>query len=207
MSLSEENELLRITQYGEPILRRKSAPVGAFTPDLLTLSKRMLSTMYHAEGIGLAAQQVDCTAAICVVDIGEATAETGPTVLDGKTIPAELLMPLVLVNPVWQEAGGDIISWEEGCLSIEGIRAEVERPETIEVRYQDIQGHAHQLHCQGLLARCIQHEIDHLQGVLFIDRLTPRQKNRLRARLKKLKENTSFTTEEAESAEQRGNAI
>lgn len=181
-------EPLRITQYGEAILRRKSSPVKSFTPDLEELAERMIHTMYQAEGIGLAAQQVDRTEAICVVDIGESATDTGTTVFDGKPLPAELLMPLVLINPKWQEEGSEVIPWEEGCLSIQGIRAEVERPANILVRFQDLQGNAHELSCGGLLARCILHELDHLQGVLFVDRVSPRTKSRLRTRLKKLKE-------------------
>jgi peptide deformylase len=163
---------LKIVHYNHPVLRRRGERVTVFNAALLRLAEEMVATMHEAGGIGLAAQQVDRAVQLCVVDLRDADRDF-TWELDGARPPLELFMPLALANPVVTVAPGtpkDIV--EEGCLSFPGIRGEVARPEAIVVQFQDERGVAHVLKCDGLLARCIQHEADHLNGVLFIERMT-----------------------------------
>ena len=127
--------------------------------------------MHAAHGIGLAAQQVGRAIQLCVVDLREIEAQFSWT-LDGARPPLELFMPLIIVNPEIAIArGAEKEISEEGCLSFPNIRGDVERPKAIAVKFLDERGVPHTLACDGLLARCIQHEVDHLNGVLFIDRM------------------------------------
>ncbi len=179
--------VLRVTQYGEPVLREKGETVKRFDGDLARLARDMRETMEAHEGIGLAAQQVGVTLRLCVVDLGAAAAETGITLLDGKMVPPAVLMPLFLVNPRVETAPPvEVGVMEEGCLSFRGIRGDVPRPNRIEVNYADLDGQNHILVCEELLARCIQHEVDHLEGVLFIDRMSQSDFRRLRKKLRRL---------------------
>lgn len=176
--------VMRVTQYGEPILRHPAKPVTVFDEALRDLARDMIETMVAAEGIGLAAQQVGIDQLICVVDPGE----TDPPYrcrIDGREQPMELILPLVLINPVMTESG-EKISFEEGCLSIPEVRGNVSRPDTVHLRYQDLDGDPHELEANGLLARVIQHEVDHLQGVLFVDHLLDREKRSVSGKLRRL---------------------
>jgi len=182
--------MLRITQYGESILREKGAPVTEFNHDLKQLAKDMLTTMYAEEGIGLAAQQVGIAKQIFVMDL---QLEDRPVsffyTLDGKTPPLTLIMPLTVVNPKikTQEPRAP---YEEGCLSFPGIRGEVVRDTRVEMRYQDLDGASHEIVCEGIFARVILHEYDHLQGVLFIDHMPPQTLRPLQTKIKRLKRAT-----------------
>ena len=182
---------LRVTQFGEPILRQKGRPVETFDDSLKSLADSMVETMYAEEGIGLAAQQIGKPLQLCVVDVNF---QEGPPpfyyLLDGKTPPMDLIMPLVLVNPEVAAQGPDTEAYEEGCLSFPDIRAPVSRVRRIEVSYQDLQGYPHHLECDGLLARVILHEADHLHGILFIDHLTPKELKKIESKVKKLKRTT-----------------
>ncbi len=163
---------LRIVHYNEPVLRRKGVKIEVFEAALATLAAQMVETMHEAAGIGLAAQQVGRAIQLCVVDLREAEAEF-TWELDGARPPLELFMPMTIANPVVTVAPPSAETvYEEGCLSFPKIRGDVERPDRIMVKFQDQQGVPHTLTCDGLLARCIQHEVDHLNGVLFIDRMT-----------------------------------
>ena len=179
---------LRVTLYGETILREKGQPVQAFDAELHQLAKDMLATMYEHEGIGLAAQQVGKALMFCVVDLqvppGERIEFT--FTLDGKTLPIDLIMPLELANPVVEPITDDERPYDEGCLSFPDIRGEVMRPERIRVTYQDLNGAKHVLETGGLLARVILHEVDHLNGVLFIDRMNKDVYRVIRSRVNKL---------------------
>jgi peptide deformylase len=149
----------------------------------------MLETMHAAGGIGLAAQQIGQAIQICVVDLRKA--DTGYTwQLDGKKPPKELIMPLTLVNPAVAAEREPTTVSEEGCLSFPEIRGDVTRPDRIRVQYRDVQGHPHTLDCTGLFSRCIQHEADHLNGVLFIDRMDKPTLATLDPALKALKKQT-----------------
>jgi len=181
--------LLRIVHYNEPILHKKGDKITGFDAALARLANDMIESMHEAAGIGLAAQQVGRTIQLCIVDLRQAQAEY-MWQLDGTTPPKELIMPLVLVNPkVAAEPKPTTVS-EEGCLSFPEIRGDVLRPDRITVQYQDVQGHAHTLTCTGLLSRCVQHEVDHLNGVLFIDRMDKKTIARLEPALKALKKQT-----------------
>ena len=158
---------LTILEYPDPRLRTKAAPVEAVDDALRTLASNMLETMYEAPGIGLAATQVDRHIRMLVADVSE-----------------ERDQPHVLINPEIVEAEGSMIN-EEGCLSVPEIFAKVNRAETIKVRYLNEQGEQTQMAADGLLAICIQHEMDHLDGKLFVDYLSDLKRNMIRKRLAK----------------------
>ncbi|MEQ9825502.1 MAG: peptide deformylase [Puniceicoccaceae bacterium] len=183
--------MLRITHYGESVLTRKGTEITVFDEALLNLADAMVDTMYEADGIGLAAQQIDQPIMLCVVDVAPEGAEVDFAYeLDGKTPPIDLIMPMALVNPRILKVSEDTDVLEEGCLSFPGIRGEVRRPLAIEVTYQDLEGASHNLKCDGILARCIQHEVDHLNGILFTDRMDSKTRKSLKTELRELKEAT-----------------
>jgi peptide deformylase len=180
---------LRIVHYNDPVLRKKGDPVKVFDAALTLLAEQMTATMHTAAGIGLAAQQVGRALQFCVVDLRE-TDRDFSWELDGGRPPLELFMPLVLANPVVAILPSDKTVYEEGCLSFPEIRGDVIRPDVIRVTYQDLQGTAHTLLCDGLLARCIQHEVDHLNGTLFIDRMEKKVRTKLEKEIKELGQRT-----------------
>ncbi len=162
---------LPIVHYNEPILHQKGVKVTAFDAALRKFAAEMIEAMHAAEGIGLAAQQVGRAVMVCVIDLRPARADFTWT-LDGAQPPLDLFMPMVLVNPVVSVVPGtDDYVYEEGCLSFPHIRGDVVRPDAVTVKYRDEHGVPHELTCDGLLGRCVQHEVDHLHGVLFIERM------------------------------------
>jgi peptide deformylase len=162
---------LRIVHYNEPVLRTKGAKVKGFDQALATLAREMIVTMHEANGIGLAAQQIGQALQLCVVDLRDSERDFNWE-LNGSRPPLELFMPLVLVNPaITLTPGVPETLYEEGCLSFPEIRGNVPRREGVTVKFQDERGVPHTLTCDGLFARCIQHEVDHLNGVLFIERM------------------------------------
>ena len=162
---------LRIVHYNDPVLRQKGAKVTTFDAALAKFAAAMVEAMHEAAGIGLAAQQVGRAIQLCVVDLRAAEADFGWE-LDGVKLPLDLFMPLAIANPqIKVTPKTDVLIYEEGCLSFPKIRADVDRPDAITVKFQDERGLAHTLSCDGLLSRCIQHEADHLNGILFIDRM------------------------------------
>lgn len=174
-------ENLSIIEYPAPALRAKATPVERVDDDLRAVARRMIDLMYEAEGIGLAAPQVGLSIRLFVADVpptddGERSIDASPaTATNG---------PKVFFNPVIERFIGPPKAGEEGCLSLPEIRGDVLRPPQIVVRALDIDGREFTLHAADLLARCIQHEIDHLDGVLIIDRFVPgsRLKNRAAVR-------------------------
>lgn len=180
---------LKIVHYNDPILRKKGAPVTAFNATLKKLAEHMTEAMHAAEGIGLAAQQVGQALQLCVIDLRPAEAKFNWS-YDGARLPLELFMPLALVNPEVAAVPEPETVYEEGCLSFPGIRGDVVRPDEITVKFKDVTGHAHVLQCDGLLARCVQHEVDHLNGVLYIDRMAKDVLALLEPELKALKKQT-----------------
>ena len=178
---------LRVTTYGEPILRQKGEPVTVFDGSLKQLFNDMVETMLEEEGVGIAAQQVDRALMLCVVDVSLLPDEEIDFQLDGLRPPVELIMPMALVNPVIKPLPGKTITGEEGCLSFPGIRGDVPRQERVHVTFQDLEGKPHSLVCSGWFARVVQHEVDHLNGQLFVDHMDKRQLRLLEGRLKKLK--------------------
>ncbi|MDH6264887.1 peptide deformylase [Rhizobium sp. SG_E_25_P2] len=141
----------------DPILRQTSALLEDVTPEVQSLASDMLETMYDAPGIGLAAIQVGVPKRMVVIDLHK---------------EGEDKKPQVFINPEILSSGDDRSSYEEGCLSIPDYYAEVERPAAIRVRYVDLDGKIQEIEADGLLATCLQHEIDHLNGVLFIDHIS-----------------------------------
>ena len=161
--------LRKIELLGAEVLRQKATDVPAPGPELDRLVADMFETMYDARGIGLAAPQIGLSQRLIVVDVKEEDAE-----------------PMALLNPVVAEFAGPVEKYEEGCLSIPGVSAHVERPVTCVVDALDQRGNPVRIEADGMLARCLQHEIDHLDGVLFIDRLSPIKRNMLLKKYRKL---------------------
>ena len=185
--------VLEIKFYGESILHKKGRSVETFGEPLRQFSMDMLETMHDASGIGLAAQQVGEALQFCVVEAPQEL-EEGPIpikcILDGRPTPQDLLMPISLANPVVTLRAQPTEFREEGCLSFPEIRGDVERPLEISVTFQDLGGNLHTLECEGLLARCIQHEVDHLNGKLFIDRMNKKDLLAIQPDIKALKKET-----------------
>ncbi|MBI5450418.1 MAG: peptide deformylase [Gammaproteobacteria bacterium] len=161
--------ILHILHYPDERLRRKAVPVTSFGPPLQRLISDMLETMYDAPGVGLAAPQVDVDQRLLVIDISE-----------------DRSRPLCLINPEILECS-DSEQMEEGCLSVPGVYEKVERAAWVRVRAQDRDGTSFELEADGLLAVCIQHEIDHLEGKLFVDYLSSLKRKRLDKRLDKMR--------------------
>lgn len=182
---------MRVTQYGEPVLRQVGAEVTDFGADLAALSQSMVETMNAAEGVGLAAQQINLALQVCVVDVTYLADEGLEYRLDGRCPPLELIMPLTLVNPQLRVVDERTVWGEEGCLSFPGVRGDVPRAAGIEVRYQDTRGVEHILECSGWFARVVQHEVDHLNGRLFIDLMKKRQLRLLDMKLKQIEQQTT----------------
>jgi peptide deformylase len=177
-----------IRPYGDPVLRAVGEPVREFGAPLRTLGDAMLRAMKTAKGIGLAAPQVGLSLQLFVMDVHD---EDFAPVLDGKERRPEDIMPMLLANATVTVPAGDPDTYAEGCLSFPGITGDVERVERAIVRYRDADGAPHVLECTGLLARCVQHEHDHCQGVLFIDRMTRAHQLLTAAKVKKLKRATT----------------
>jgi peptide deformylase len=181
---------LTIRYYGDPVLKQTGTKVDQFDEPLAQLSKDMLDTMRQNDGIGLAAQQIGLASQFCVMDVPDHPEYPMLCILDGKPVSPSLVMPISMANPRVQPLPGDEYYYEEGCLSFPGINAEVARPERILATYQDLQGAEHTLECDGLLARCILHEVDHLNGILFIDRMEKAAYSEIKKEVQALKKET-----------------
>lgn len=181
--------ILRVTQYGEPILRRAGKPVTEFDQSLAELADNMVDTMYDEEGIGLAAQQVDRALQLCVVDVRPPEGAEVPFhySFDNKQPPLDLIMPMAIINPKVTIIDPTEDVYEEGCLSFPGVNGKVDRPVGVRCEFQDTEGHPHVIEADGLLGRCILHEVDHLNGKLFIDLMHKRDLKKNEAKIKKLK--------------------
>ena len=191
---------LRIVHYNQPVLRKKGAKVTVFDSELTKLADEMVNTMHEAHGIGLAAQQVGLALQLCVVDLTDTPREF-TWELDGAKPPLELIMPMALVNPELKTLPSDETLYEEGCLSFPEIRGDVARPDAVTVKFQDTAGIQHTLTCTGLFARCLQHEVDHLNGVLFIDRMEKDVRAPIDRAVKDLAKRTRAETQPARSAD------
>ncbi len=181
------SEKLTIVEYGKPVLRQKGNKITSFDASLREFVNAMIEALHQSTGIGLAAQQVGKALQICVIDTRIIDAKESAFTLDGKELPQQLVMPLVLINPIVKLGRGEKVWFDEGCLSFPGVRADVERPDSVEVHYQDIDGAEHHLACSGVLARVVQHETDHLNGILFIDRVPKRILKKIWAELEALR--------------------
>jgi peptide deformylase len=181
--------LLTVVKYGTPVLRHKGARIEGVTPTIKRLIADMLETMYANKGIGLAAQQIGLALQLTVLDVRGVTDR--PSWVEVKGEPAELddFMPLVLINPQITPVGRPV-SGPEGCLSFPEIFADITRPDVIDVKATNQEGRTVEFRCGGLLARAVQHETDHLHGILFIDRMTRETKDALRPELEVLQAET-----------------
>jgi peptide deformylase len=174
--------VLPIRLYGHDALREETDPVEENTEALQELIDDMIETMHNAAGIGLAAPQVGRTERLFVVDVQPMAAEMEE---DGEPVPSQ---PMVFINPEIVDEGDDETDMEEGCLSIPEVREVVTRPERVRVRYRDRDFEEQELETGSVLARVIQHEYDHLDGVLFTDYLSSFRKRLLRRSLRQMKE-------------------
>ncbi len=180
-----EGNLLPIYTYPEPVLSQVAKPVTVFDQALRDLVRDMLYTMYHAPGIGLAAPQIGLSQRLFVVDVDYDRDETEEA--DGSVgVAFSNLRPMVLINPKFTRKAGETTS-KEGCLSVPDVYEEVTRAETVVVEYQDLDGKPHTMEADELLAICLQHENDHLEGIVFIDRLSPLKKKFFKQKLIKEK--------------------
>ena len=160
--------ILNILRYPDPRLHKVAKPVTVFDEQLKQLVADMAETMYDAPGVGLAASQVDVHEQLVVIDVSETNDQLQ-----------------VFINPeiIWSSEERKV--YDEGCLSVPGIYDDVERPSEVKVRALDIDGKPFELHADGLLAVCIQHEMDHLKGKVFVEYLSPLKRNRIKAKLQK----------------------
>jgi peptide deformylase len=165
-----DGQTLEIFTYPAPVLKKIAGPVTEFNEELHTLAKNMLFTMYHAPGIGLAAPQVGVSIRMFVLDIWFEREKI--TLADGsEEFRLSDFQPMVVINPVFKNKKGEVIH-EEGCLSVPGIYEDVKRAELVTMEYQDLHGNSHELEADELLSICLQHENDHLDGIVFIERLS-----------------------------------
>ena len=171
--LLEDDEIYRIRMYGDPVLHERALPIEAITEEDHQIAKKMLATMYsNPIGIGLAATQVGILRRLIVIDIDRDDPD---------------IAPIVLINPeILEQEGASVI--EEGCLSIPELKAEVKRPEKIIVSARTLDDEEIIIEDESLLARVLQHEIDHLNGILFIDHLSRKKQKRLKAKLRQIRQ-------------------
>jgi peptide deformylase len=160
--------ILEILEFPDPRLRTLAQPVMQVGSSTRTLIDDMFETMYHAKGIGLAATQINVHQRVVVIDISE-----------------ERDQPMVFINPEITPLEGPEHPYDEGCLSVPGFYETVSRPENVLVKYLDREGNSTEMKPEGLLAVCIQHEVDHLDGKLFVDYISPLKRKRIRSKLEK----------------------
>lgn len=184
-----EGAKLDIFTYPSPVLSKVGSPLPAVDDEVRTLCKDMLFTMYHAPGIGLAAPQIGKSIRLFVCDVDYDREEV--TRADGS-VGHDLsnFNPRVFINPIIEEKISET-TYEEGCLSVPGVHEIVKRAEKVVVSYLDLFGNQQRITADGLLAICIQHEVDHLDGIVFIERLSPLKKNLLKKKLAKQKKKLS----------------
>lgn len=176
--------ILEILTFPNPKLRELSKPVKEVTAELVQYSKDMLETMYDSRGVGLAAPQVGRLERMIVIDTRPHDDDGKPTEEGMTELEKTVQYPIVLINPEIKVKKGKTV-YGEGCLSVPGYVENVERAEYVEAEYLDTNGQKQTIKTDGLLAICIQHEIDHLDGKLFIDRLSFLKSNRIKDRIKK----------------------
>ena len=160
--------LLPILEFPDPRLRKVASPVTVFDAKLEVLVEDMFETMYDSQGIGLAATQIDVHKRMLVIDVSESKDS-----------------PLVFINPSFEVIEDEYSEYDEGCLSVPGFYETVARPKSIKVRAQDLKGEKFEIQAEGILATCIQHEIDHLDGKLFVDYISALKRQRIRSKLEK----------------------
>jgi len=178
--------ILEIVQYGHPALRAQGRRIEKNDQEIHDLAEDMLETMYEADGVGLAAQQIGRPIQMCVLDVTGVKDRTSALRLDGKAVEVEDYMPLVLINPKLELLGKPHTGME-GCLSFPGLHADITRPFSVRVTAQDLDGGMIAFEADGLLARALQHEHDHLHGILFIDRMEAKDREELQSEIEDLR--------------------
>ena len=179
--------VLPIRQYGDPVLRETAQPIATIDDTLRQLAADMGETMYAANGIGLAANQIGQLIRIVVIDVDEEYTRK----VDGKRQRPKAPHLEVFLNPEIVSSSDDDGTYSEGCLSIPGLEGNVYRPNALRLRWMDLEGATHEADVDGLRARVLQHEIDHLNGVLFIDRMEPAARRALAGQLAALRAKTA----------------
>jgi peptide deformylase len=177
--------ILEIAKYGEPVLRQKGKPVTEITEEVRELAENMIETMREANGVGLAAQQVSVAIQLTVLEVEQSEDRPSTMTVNGVEADLQDWMPMVIVNPVL-ELGPEKVEGTEGCLSFPEITAEIERAAWVKARGRLLDGREIEFEATGLLARALQHETDHLNGILFIDRMKSATKTALAGKLKRL---------------------
>ena len=172
-----------IKTYGDAVLRKKAVPVDKIDDAIRQIAKDMLTTMYRTNGLGLAAEQIGRTEAMCVMDLPEAV-DVDETTKQRQN--PDVKMPIVMINPVILEMEGTQVG-KEGCLSFPEIFVTIKRANEVTVKFKNLSGKEETLKAKGLLARTVQHEVDHLNGILLVNRMSAVQKISFAGKLKKLK--------------------
>jgi peptide deformylase len=180
---------LSIFEYGEPILRTKGKRINKIDDHIRELAANMLETMQAANGVGLAAQQVGEAVQLTVLDVSPVEDRPSTMTFNGEHVDPKAKMPLVLINPQIT-LGAETEVGNEGCLSFPDITGDIERAESVIVHAETLENEKIEIEATGLLARAIQHEIDHLNGILFVDRMNSATKVSLASRLKRLQKET-----------------
>ena len=181
--------VLDIVKYGDPVLRQKGTRIEAITPEIQQLIRDMFDTMNDAAGVGLAAQQIGRALQLTVIDVRPAKDRPSTIEWDGKPADVAAHMPMVLINPEVRPFG-ERVTGGEGCLSFPEIYADISRPESVEVSALNAKGERIHFKAGGLLSRAVQHEVDHLNGILFVDRMTRETKTEIQGDLDDLHETT-----------------
>jgi peptide deformylase len=181
--------ILDIVKYGDPVLRQKGKPVADITDEVRELAEDMIETMRSANGVGLAAQQIGLPMQITVLEVEDDEDRPSTMTIDGKPIDLATVMPMVLLNPVL-ELGEEREEGTEGCLSFPDITATILRSVGVKARGRLLDGKEIKFEATGLLARALQHETDHLNGILFIDRMKSATRTVLTGKLKRLQRET-----------------
>jgi len=190
--------ILEVVKYGHPVLRQKGARIESVNASIKKLIADMFETMYAAKGVGLAAQQVGQALQLTVIDVRGITDRPSTLERDGKPADVHDFMPLVLINPEVKPAG-ETVAAAEGCLSFPEIFTEISRPQFADVKALNQKGKHIEFHCGGLLARAVQHEADHLNGILFIDRMASGTKREFKPQLEELQAATKAGLQQAKT--------
>ena len=177
----------QIRTYGDPVLRQKAEPIQKIDDATRAFAQDMIETMRVSEGCGLAAQQIGKALSICVVEV----LPDYDIDKENNRLNPDLSMPMVLINPEIIQSSENTDAWEEGCLSFPDVRGSITRPYEIQVKFTDEKGKPHHITAKGLVARVIQHEVDHLNGVLFIDHMSTAKRIAIAGKLKRIKKETS----------------
>jgi peptide deformylase len=187
--------ILDIVKFGHPALREKGKRIDRVTPEIRQLAANMIETMGAADGVGLAAQQIGRPMMLTVIDVSMSELPS-QLLVDGQPQDLKSRMPLVLVNPHLSHFEGEQIG-SEGCLSIPEVNADIRRAAKVHVRAQTLDGAQIAFDCTGLLARAAQHEVDHLNGILFIDRMDAATRTSFAGKLKKMQKETLTTLDKS----------